>query len=107
MDEPKITTKFGVGNPGKPKGATNKINREIKEMIREALDGAGGVNYLIAKANSHPAAFLSLVGRVLPLQVTGELKHEHSGSLQPETQRLVDAMRGLGSDSAGPASLPH
>lgn len=105
--EPKNTTQFGVGNPGKPKGATNKLTRELKEMISEALEGAGGVDYLIAKADTHPAAFLALVGRILPLQVNGSFKHEHTGELHPETQRLVDELRGLGRSRAEPASLPH
>jgi hypothetical protein len=41
-------------------------------MILEALEGAGGVSYLIDKAESHPQAFMGLIGKVLPLQVTGE-----------------------------------
>lgn len=57
---------------GRKKGVPNKMTAEVKQMILDALDGAGGVAYLIDKAESHPAAFLSLVGKVLPLQVTGE-----------------------------------
>jgi hypothetical protein len=71
MSEPKNTGRFGKGNPGKPKGATTKVTREVKEMILEALDGAGGIEYLIKQAHSKPAAFLALVGKVMPLQVTG------------------------------------
>ena len=40
-------------------------------MIEAALVGAGGVNYLIRCAHKQPIAFLSLVGRVLPLQLAG------------------------------------
>lgn len=71
--EPKKTTKFGKGNPGKPKGATNKVTREVKAMILEALDGAGGVQYLIERASDPrtASAFLTLVGKVLPMQVQG------------------------------------
>lgn len=70
----KNTTKFGRGNPGKPKGATNKVTRQVREMITEALDNAGGVDYLTEKAMDPKtaSAFLTLVGKVLPLQVTGE-----------------------------------
>lgn len=39
-------------------------------MILAALDGAGGVAYLTAQAKVSPGAFLSLVGKVLPLRVT-------------------------------------
>lgn len=56
---------------GRPKGATNKVTKELKDMILEALDGAGGVEYLIGVAHEKPAAFVTLVGKVLPLQVKG------------------------------------
>lgn len=62
---------MGAG-PGRPKGSHNKVTRELKDMILGALDKAGGVEYLQAKAETHPAAFLALVGKVLPLQVTGD-----------------------------------
>ncbi len=74
MDEAtKNSGKFGKGNPGKPKGATNKLNREVKQMILDALEGAGGVEYLIERASDPrtASAFLTLVGKVLPLQVSG------------------------------------
>lgn len=69
----KNSGKFGKGNPGKPKGATNKLNREVKQMILDALEGAGGVDYLIERAGDPrtASAFLTLVGKVLPLQVSG------------------------------------
>ena len=74
MSEPKNTTKFGEGNPGKPKGAVNKNTKQIKEMILAALDQSGGVDYLVERANDPKtaSAFLGLVGKVLPMQVTGE-----------------------------------
>lgn len=44
----------------------------MKDMILQALDDAGGVSYLRDQADTNPSAFLTLVGKVLPLQVTGE-----------------------------------
>ena len=84
MNNPKSTTKFGKGNPGKPKGAVNKTTREIKNMVLEALDGAGGVEYLIERAQDPrtAAAFLGLVGKVIPLQVKGEFSSP-DGSMTP------------------------
>ncbi len=72
-ETPKNSGKFGAGNPGKPKGATNKLTREVKTMILEALESAGGVEYLTERAQDPrtASAFLTLVGKVLPLQVTG------------------------------------
>jgi hypothetical protein len=71
--KPKNTGQFGKGNPGKPKGATNKVTAEIKEMVVEALSQVGGVDYLVKRAEDPrtATAFLGLVGKVLPLQVTG------------------------------------
>lgn len=58
---------------GRPKGATNKVPREVKAMVLKALDQAGGVAYLkrCAENPKLAPAFLTLVGKVIPLQVTG------------------------------------
>jgi len=62
----------GAG-PGRPKGVPNKNNAAIKDMILEALRKAGGAEYLERRANDPrtAAAFLGLVGKVLPMQITG------------------------------------
>jgi hypothetical protein len=57
---------------GRKPGVPNKLGRDIKEMVVGALCAAGGVNYLLRQAEQNPVAFMGLVGRVLPLQVTGE-----------------------------------
>lgn len=57
---------------GRKKGTPNKVSKELKEMILGALEGAGGQTYLQSVASSHPPAFLSLLSKVLPTQVTGE-----------------------------------
>ena len=58
--------------PGRPKGVPNKVTTELKTMILEALDKAGGVKYLVAQAESNPASFMTLIGKVIPLQVSGD-----------------------------------
>ena len=55
---------------GRPKGSPNKITAQLKDMILQALDGAGGVEYLKQTALTNPSAFLPLVGKVLPLQLS-------------------------------------
>jgi hypothetical protein len=57
---------------GRPKGSLDKGNALIREMIVEALDGVGGVQYLQDVAKSHPPAFLSLIGKVMPVQLAGD-----------------------------------
>ena len=57
---------------GRQKGSGNKLPQELKVMILEALDKAGGIDYLVDKSKSHPTAFLSLIGKVLPMTVIGD-----------------------------------
>jgi hypothetical protein len=40
-------------------------------MILGALSAAGGQKYLEQQAKANPVAFMTLVGKVLPLQVAG------------------------------------
>lgn len=54
---------------GRPKGVPNKVTGELKTMILQALEQAGGIAYLQKQAGENPNAFLTLVGKVLPLQV--------------------------------------
>src|SRR3954452_8994128 len=57
---------------GSRKGVPNKISADVRAMVLAALDRAGGENYLLEQATANPRAFLSLVGRILPTQVTGK-----------------------------------
>lgn len=57
---------------GRKAGVPNKTTALLKDMILKALDGAGGVEYLQRQADENPGPFLTLVGKVLPMQVTGE-----------------------------------
>lgn len=53
------------------KGIPNKMNGEIRAMIHKALERAGGALYLEQQAEENPAAFLTLLGKTLPREVTG------------------------------------
>ena len=66
---------------GRVKGVPNKVTGELKDMILQALDGAGGITYLQARALDNPSAFLTLVGKVLPLQVNANVEGEIKGRL--------------------------
>ena len=56
---------------GRPKGIPNKNTAALKDMILCALDKKGGVDYLVKQADANPVAFMSLIGRVLPMTVAG------------------------------------
>lgn len=64
MKQPK-----GVRYGGRQKGTQNKNTTALKDMILGALSAAGGETYLREQADKNPTAFMTLVGRVLPLQV--------------------------------------
>ncbi len=72
------TSKIGKGKagPGRPKGMPNKTTALLKDAILEAARGAGGkggmVAYLTTQATENPGPFMALLGKVLPMQVTGE-----------------------------------
>lgn len=66
---PKGLPKTGGGSR---KGIPNKATKALKDAILEALEGAGGVEYLKAQAITNSSAFLSLVGKTLPLQMQGD-----------------------------------
>jgi len=64
----------GAPGPGRKKGVPNKNTALIRDMVAQALDDAGGAKYLTERANDPrtASAFLGLVGKVMPVQVTGE-----------------------------------
>lgn len=61
--------KVGVG---RKKGVLNKNTAALKDMILGALDKSGGVDYLVRQAEENPGPFMALVGKVLPMTVSGE-----------------------------------
>lgn len=56
---------------GRPRGARNKITSDVKAMILGALAAKGGQGYLEQQADKNPVAFMTLLGKVLPMQLTG------------------------------------
>jgi hypothetical protein len=57
---------------GRPKGSTNHQSKMIKEMLFEALDKAGGAEYLYQQSQANPTAFMTMLGKVMPTQVVGD-----------------------------------
>ena len=63
--------KPGERRGGRQKGTPNKVTGDVREMVLAALSNAGGVQYLTDQAASNPGAFLTLVGKCLPKEITG------------------------------------
>lgn len=61
----------GNAGRGRRKGSKNRITADLKAMIHNALDNVGGEEYLATQAKESPAAFLALLGKILPKELTG------------------------------------
>lgn len=85
---------------GRKKGTPNKTTGAIKDMIVQALSEAGGVGYLLKQAKENPTAFMGLVGKVLPLQLTGEdgapIRYEN---VKADADAITSFVAGLASRS--------
>lgn len=77
----------GMKTGGRQKGTPNKTTALLKDAILKAAEDAGGeggmVGYLTLQAHENPGAFMSLIGKVLPLQVNAS--HEGSISIVVDT----------------------
>lgn len=74
---------------GRKKGTPNKTTALLKDAILKAATDAGNGDmavYLTKQATANPGPFLALLGKVLPMQVTGE----DGGPLQVIIQRYAD-----------------
>lgn len=68
---------------GRIAGTPNKLQTDVKAMILAALEAAGGAAYLKEQSKRNPQAFMTLVGRVLPLQ----------HSIDPEQNKIIVEVR--------------
>lgn len=61
---------------GRKAGTRNKNTTILKDALLIAAENAGGkqgvIGYLTEQAKDNPAAFMALLGKIIPLQVTGK-----------------------------------
>ncbi len=60
---------------GRAKGVPNKTTALLKDAILKAAEAAhddGMIGYLTKQATDNPTAFMGLLGKVLPMQITGD-----------------------------------
>ena len=100
MPAPKGTRPPAAGK-GRPKGARNKLTRDIREMIRAALDKAGGIAYLVKQAELNPTAFMSLLGKMIPTQIDAPIKRELPEMTRDELVALLGSARATSADGRG------
>lgn len=76
---------------GRQKGTPNKTTALLKDAILKAAEQAGGhegmVGYLTMQATENPGPFMSLLGKVLPMQIAGD---DDGGPLKVVIQRYAD-----------------
>jgi hypothetical protein len=58
---------------GRKSGQCNGDISKIRQLVVMALDEAGGVKYLTAQAKENPAAFLALLGKVIPKEIDAKI----------------------------------
>jgi hypothetical protein len=107
---------FGTKTGGRKKGTPNKTSGLLKEAILLAAQEAGKklhpndddglVAYCRFLAMEHPTTFSNLLGRVLPMQVTGanggpiEVNHKGLESLTDEQLETIAAGGSVGAFEA-------
>jgi hypothetical protein len=82
---------------GRKKGTPNKTTALLKDAILKAAEAAGGepsktspggvVAYLTEQAKANPSSFMTLLGKVLPTQLTGEV----GGPVQTEDKTNTES----------------
>lgn len=77
-----IGTPFEPGNPGKPKGAVNKVNRMVKDFVSDVFNALQDEDEAKRKkadlkswAMENPKDFYNIAAKLIPVQM------QHEGSL--------------------------
>ena len=58
---------------GRKPGSPNTLTRNMREIIMVAFTKAGGCDYLVRQSKEEPKAFMALLGRVVPQEVSVHL----------------------------------
>ncbi len=83
--------KPGERRGGRQKGTPNKLSASVKEAILHAFDRVGGVDYLVSQAAENPTAFLTLLGKILPIQAEVTGRDGEQLIPEPDLSKLTDA----------------
>lgn len=73
--------KFESGNKGKPKGATNKLTRTVRETVLNVFDNLQGdpKHSLEAFAKKYPRDFYQIAAKLIPQEITAKVKTQKIG----------------------------
>ena len=87
--KPKVGKNKGNAGKGRPKGSLNKSTAILKDAVLKAASEAGNgdiVTYLARAAKENPGPFLALLGKIIPLQLSGT-----GDPIQIQIVRFADA----------------
>lgn len=81
----------GKGQPktgGRQKGVTNKVTKDLKDMILGALETRGGQKWLEAQMDENPSAFLTLLGKIVPKDLKVEVREGLAEAIRKARERV-------------------
>lgn len=70
--------KFQKGNPGKPKGAKNKVTKTFKELLQNAVDALQDdpKANMVKWAKENPTEFYRIAAKLIPTEVNANIDGE-------------------------------
>lgn len=94
MDKTPTKSKSKRKTPGKliPLKPTIEVKADLREMILTALHKSGGVNYLVEQAANNPKAFLALLSRVIPKDLSADININGSNVQINQTTTFVNTL---------------
>lgn len=49
----------------------NKVTRTLRDALMQSFEEVGGAEYLVIQARTNPTAYLSMLAKIIPTEVTG------------------------------------
>lgn len=80
---------------GRKKGTPNKVTSSVKEAIMKAFDELGGEKYLVEVAKQDHRTFCSLLGRVLPKEISASIDTDLSLMTNEELEAELAKLRDI------------
>lgn len=95
---------------GRKRGSKNRIPASVKEMLLQSLRNIGGVEYLERQAVENPAAFMALLGKLIPSELRADVDIEataYSGGIVaiPQPFKTVEEWRAAFNLDAKPEKI--
>ena len=75
---------------GRKPGIPNAFTADIKAGVLEAFQKLGGPEFLVQVGRDHPTAFLGLLAKAMPMQVTGP----NNGPIEARHRLVIELVDG-------------